>query len=382
MPHILFILDYYKPHLGWSETVFENIIIRLLRRWYKISIITSRFDSKLPKINQKDNCTVYRVWSGRVLFMISAFFFGFKFLRKNKDVKIIHTSTYWWAIPASLLWFFCKRKVFLTVHEIFGKLWCFYKWRIKWFFYCFFEKCIFFLNYDIYHCVSNYTMNSLRVMFGIPDHKINMIYNGVDTNFWDVSNVTEEEIVWWKKENWWIWHYVLLYYWHTWISKWIDYLVGALPDLVKNNPDIKIVFNLISAKRDNYIKWKIEDQKFNIEQDKKFYSDFVQVFNWFNVYQLRVLLASVDCVIAPSLSEWFGSVHTESCAMSKTLITTNIASLPEVVRWKVNFIKPRSIKEIVKWVEKVRKWDFELILQKNFSWDNTVDEIEKIYREL
>jgi hypothetical protein len=38
-------------------------------------------------------------------------------------------------------------------------------------------------------------------MFGIPDSKINMIYNGVDNIFWDVDKVTEEEIINWKKEN-------------------------------------------------------------------------------------------------------------------------------------------------------------------------------------
>jgi glycosyltransferase involved in cell wall biosynthesis len=36
-------------------------------------------------------------------------------------------------------------------------------------------------------------------------------------------------------------------------------------------------------------------------------------------------------IVAPSLSEGFGSVHTESVAMKKPLLTTHIASIPEVV---------------------------------------------------
>jgi glycosyltransferase involved in cell wall biosynthesis len=43
------------------------------------------------------------------------------------------------------------------------------------------------------------------------------------------------------------------------------------------------------------------------------------------------MVASCDVVVAPSFSEGFGSVHTETVAMQKPLITTNVASLPEVV---------------------------------------------------
>jgi len=43
------------------------------------------------------------------------------------------------------------------------------------------------------------------------------------------------------------------------------------------------------------------------------------------------MVASCDVVVAPSLSEGFGSVHTETVAMEKSLITTSIASLPEVL---------------------------------------------------
>jgi glycosyltransferase involved in cell wall biosynthesis len=36
-------------------------------------------------------------------------------------------------------------------------------------------------------------------------------------------------------------------------------------------------------------------------------------------------------VVAPSLAEGFGSVHTETVAMGKPLLTTDIGPLPEVV---------------------------------------------------
>jgi len=49
MKHLLFILDYYPPHRGGIENVFENIVLRLLGKGYQISLITSRFDDTLQK---------------------------------------------------------------------------------------------------------------------------------------------------------------------------------------------------------------------------------------------------------------------------------------------------------------------------------------------
>ncbi|MEI7558458.1 MAG: glycosyltransferase [bacterium] len=57
-----------------------------------------------------------------------------------------------------------------------------------------FERILFAFPYDVYHCVSWYTMNSLRMVYGIPDKKIVMIHNGVDTNFWDPEAVSLSDI--------------------------------------------------------------------------------------------------------------------------------------------------------------------------------------------
>ena len=46
----------------------------------------------------------------------------------------------------------------------------------------------------MYHCVSQYTMNSVRLVYGIPDKKIVMIHNGVDTNFRNPEEVSPFDI--------------------------------------------------------------------------------------------------------------------------------------------------------------------------------------------
>ncbi|MBU1758451.1 glycosyltransferase [Patescibacteria group bacterium] len=59
---------------------------------------------------------------------------------------------------------------------------------------------IFWFPYDIYHCVSRYTMNSLRIYYGVPDQKLKMIYNGVDYEFWDPDKVSKDQIALLRKK--------------------------------------------------------------------------------------------------------------------------------------------------------------------------------------
>jgi len=88
-------------------------------------------------------------------------------------------------------------------------------------------------------------------------------------------------------------------------------------------------------------------------------------------------------IIAPSLSEGFGSVHTESVAMKKPLLTTYIASIPEVVRGNVKFIAPASKREIIQAIlerdQRIGNPDY-MISYKEFSRNATVKELIKEYR--
>ncbi|MCX6823662.1 MAG: glycosyltransferase family 4 protein [candidate division SR1 bacterium] len=371
--HILFVLDYYLPHKGGSETVFEAIISRLLTKGYTVSVLTSHHDPKLPAEEHKELFHIYRIGKSRISFMFCALSKGIAIFKKNKDISLIHTTTYGGAIPASLLGKIFHKRVILTVHEIFGKLRMSYKglWRGR--LYKLFEKIIFWFPYDLYHCVSYYTMNSLRLTYRITDKKITMIHNGVDTNFRNPDEVSAFDIKTWKnnygRNN----KFVITYYGHAGKSKGLDYLVRALPELVTVDPQLLFVFNLIDSKRTEYIKETI--RKYHLGSS-------VQIFDGFEKDELRTLIASSDMIVAPSLSEGFGSVHTESVAMNKPLLTTYIASLPEVVRGNVKFIPPTSKREIIQAIlerdTRIGNSDF-IIPYKEFSRNTTVKELIKHY---
>jgi D-inositol-3-phosphate glycosyltransferase len=372
--HILFVLDYYLPHKGWSETVFEAIISRLLTKGYTVSVLTSHFDSALPREEKKENFHIYRIGKGRISFMVGALSKGIKILRKHKDIALIHTSTYGGAIPASLLGKLFHKRVILTVHEVFGKLRNQYKgWQKAWL-YRIFERAVFRFPYSTYHCVSYYTMNALRMMYGIPDKKIRMIHNGVDTAFRNPDEVPAFDGKTRRNEHGRSNRFVVTYYGHAGKSKWLDYLVRALPELVTVDAQLLFVFNLIDSKRTQYIKEKI--RKYHLWSS-------VQIFDGFEKEQLRTLISASDMIVAPSISEGFWSVHTESVAMKKPLLTTYIASIPEVVRGNVRFISPTSKRDIIQAILEREEWidnpDY-FISHKEFLRNETVKELITLYR--
>ena len=382
MKTVLFVLDYYLPHRWGVENVFENIILRLSKKWYKIIILTSRFDKKLKKHETISNTgshtwniELYRTWINRIFFMMKAVKLWKKILNNKKyNIDIIHASTYGWAIPASILWKKFDKKVILTVHEIFGKLWYKYKWLIGWLIYKFFERLIFTFEYDKYHCVSQNTAKELKENYKINHDKITVIHNGVDNDFWDQKKVSNNEITDFidkyklAKNNKNIFRF--LYFGHAGKSKWIDYLIKALPEILKLEA-ISVILNIIESKRTSKILKRIS------KLTKK--SDKLKVFNWFDKDELRVLIASCDCVIAPSISEGFWSVHTEAVAMWKILITTNTSAIPEVVSGKVKFIKPANSADIIAAAKSVVKWNYKKIPNKEFNWDDSVERIERLY---
>jgi hypothetical protein len=63
-----------------------------------------------------------------------------------------------------------------------------------------FEWLSFAVKHDAYHCVSLYTLNSLRIHYGLPDKKLHLIYNGVDTDFWNAKQVKADTLTERKKK--------------------------------------------------------------------------------------------------------------------------------------------------------------------------------------
>ena len=373
---LLYVLDYYLPHKGGVETVFEQIIGHSLQEGYEVVVLTSHYDSQLPKEEKNWRLRIIRVGRSRKSFIWSGFWKGIQLLKTSPEIFAIHTSTYWGAIPASLLGIFFHKPVLLTVHEIFWKLRNRYKSRKTARIYRFFEWLIFHLPFQSYHCVSVYTLNSLRLVYGIGDEKLFLAYNGVDYEFWDRGKVSQQESLAVQEKFWLKGKRNLLYFGHTGISKGIDTLVEAIPEILALDSEIQLIFNFIPAQRERLIKEKIQT----------FLADLpvlargrVKIWNGLAKEELRALVANVQGVVAPSLSEGFGSVHTETLALGTPLITTQIASLPEVVGGNVLFFAPWSVIDLLAALKKLKTGDYQPLAERKFSRDEQYTALLKWY---
>lgn len=368
---ILFILDLYKPHIWWVEILFENIITRLHNKWHQIIILTSKYDSSLESYEKHWNIEIFRVGHNRYDFMIYSLY---KWYKLAKKVDIIHSTTYNSAIPSSVIWFFSGKKVILTVHEVFWKLWYRFIWW-KWFFFKLFEDLIFKFKFSKYLCVSNYTKNSIRLAYWINDEKLVTVYNGIDYDKWDKFNYDIKDINEIKNKYELDDFYTGLYFWRPGISKWLEYYIKAIPKILKNIPNFKAILIVPESDKNriSYINSLIKEYKIE--------NNIIWIWGVDNT-KLWGFILSCDFTIVPSLAEWFWFAAVEVCSLWKKLIASEIASLPEVVSGKINFIDPWSTESIVSAVIKFKENNFISISDKRFEWDDNINKTLNIYNSV
>ena len=75
-------------------------------------------------------------------------------------------------------------------------------------------------------------------------------------------------------------------------------------------------------------------------------------------------------------------MHSEVCQMQIPLITTHIASIPEVVSGKVVFIAPKSPESIIQGVKKLKNQTFDRVSPKVFDRTIQYHLISSLYAKL
>lgn len=369
---ILFFLELFQPHVWWVEILFDNVIKWLVSQWHQVKILTSRFRSDLSSYEKiSDSLEIYRVGHNRYDFMFYCLSAGVKLARR---ADIIHTTTYNSAIPASIIARITRKKVVLTVHEIFGKLrYRFMGW--KGFFFKAFESFIFRFHFDKYICVSNYTKNSLRIYFWLPDEKLITVYNGIDYDHRNRNNFkqedTDEIIQRYALKG----QYTWLFFWRPWISKWLGSFIKAIPQIIQKIPNFKAML-IVSESANNRA-----DHERKLIDDLQIKDSIIRI-PWVKYAALGNHILAVDFVVVPSLVEGFGFSAAETCTLDQHLIVSNAASLPEVVSGKINFVEPSDADGIAQ-----KAWDFhekryQVISPKKFLWSDNVSKTMEIYTQL
>jgi D-inositol-3-phosphate glycosyltransferase len=370
---ILFVSEYYPPHIGGVETVFQNLCEGLVKRGHDVILVTC----KLP--GSKDIEIVNGVMIHRVKVPRKGSRYWFTFLSIPQVFKIarkadlVHTTTYNGAFPSRLVCKVLGKKCVITVHEILGPLWDNFTnmSRLSSKSHRFLEKMVMSLSFDRFVCVSEYTGNSVKNL-GIPSNKIEIIYNGIDYDLFN-PNVAKDNRIRQKlniKDN-----FIYLSYGRPGISKGIEYLVQAVPLISQKIPESKLILILAHEPKENYENIK------NLIRDSKMESRII-LLDPVQKTELRDYIMASDCVVVPSLSEGFGFTAAEACAMRKPVVACNVGSLPEVVSGKCVFVEPKKYESIADGVIKIYNGEYEQKPERLFKWSECIEKYISLYLEM
>jgi len=369
---LCYITDSYPPNVGGAEIVIQKIVEGVAENNIDVFVITSERRERFSFISKIPESAILRIKTTRVLhrllFLILSFF---ALIKKCKDADILHGTSY-----GGILQTFIAAKLFgkpcvVTIHEFMGRRWNkFASNFISAYFFRVSEKIFASLSFDLFITVSNYTKKCL-IEAGVPESKITVILNGKSDI--DLSTLkTKDEVR--KELNIPNDKFVFASYGRTGLTKGLEYVVDAIPEVLDKIPDAIFILILSFGDKKN---WKRITNKIKKMDSKRilFYSSLErsQMFNYLN---------SSDAIIIPSLSEGFGYTTLEACMLNKIVIATNVGAIPEVISGKHILIKPASSEAILNGCIASVSGKYKNVLGKEFNWEESVNKYIKVYQEV
>ena len=158
----------------------------------------------------------------------------------------------------------------------------------------------------------SYAMKDELEKLGFPSEKIRVCWNGVDPSKYDPDKISDKDKLKLRRgygiddsEN------MLFFVGRLVTVKGVDNLVRAMPDVLQDFPNTKLVILGIGDMEDDL---KSMAENMGIKDNVVFRTEFISEPE-------RILhYAAADCVILPSIYEPFGIVCTESMSMAKPTV--------------------------------------------------------------
>jgi len=329
---ILFVLEHFYPYIGGAEKLFYELTTKLASQDYEIIVVTTQFDKKLPLEELHKGVKIVRVkCNNRYAF---TFFSIPKIIQNAKGCDLIHTTTYNAAMPAIVAGKFMRKPVFVTFHEVWGKLWKqlpFTSFIEKNAFYLF-EKLLLNLPFHKFIAVSEFTKSKL-MEYGVSENKIVRIYNGIDYDIFKNYQPKSPEV------------FTYTYFGRLGISKGLDLLIPAAAEFSKTYPNSKL--KLIIPKQPKGI----------YDQVKKLISSYdldshIELHHNLSRERLYEELLKSSCIVIPSYSEGFCFAAAETVALNVPIISSHQGALKEVVSGRFIEMKEQSQKALYNALEK------------------------------
>jgi glycosyltransferase involved in cell wall biosynthesis len=369
---ICYVLEYYLPHIGGVEESFRQVIDWLAKEGDDISVVTSRLPGT-PSFEIMKGVKIYRVdvphKGDRYWFSLLALP---KVLEVARKCDIIHTTTYNAALPAWLASKLLGKPAVMTVHEVFGELWSRLTGmgKASALAHQLFEAIIVSLPFDAYVVHSKYTGGRLGRY--ADRRKINLSYCAIDEELFKPRKEGRKRI---RRllgvGN----SFVYAYYGRPGISKGLEYLIEAVPEIARKIKGSKLLLILSRDPIDRYETTVRRIRELGI-------GDSVILKDPVPRHELPDYISAADCVVVPSLAEGFGLSAAEGCAMDKPVVASDVASIPEVVSGRHVLVKPRSPEAIAEGVVKVYQGKAKRTPKKRFGAKERAEGHARLYRKL
>lgn len=373
---ILFICENYHPHKGGAEVLFKNLAQGLVKEGNEVTVITHLLPDT-PKQETLNGVKIHRVFSFNSRYIFS-FFAIPKAIKEARKYDVIQTTTFNGAFPAWIAAKIYHKPVVLTVHEVWVG-----KWKeiagLSWLscaLHNLLEKMIYGLSFDKYVCVSEATRNDL-LKLNIPQHKVNVIYNGFDYDFWNPQRFSKKDTQNFRTQHNLQDKFVFFSWGRPGPSKGFEYAIKAMPAIIKEVPNAILILMFGSVEK--YPKKYAELQK--LIQDINL-PNHIKVIPSLPYEQLGIALKAADTVIIPSTSEGFGYTTLEAVVMNKPVVISNAGSLLEVVSGKYQVFESKNVDDLAEKAIKVAKGEYLRKKGRKFGWKECVEGYSEIYSGL
>jgi len=216
---------------------------------------------------------------------------------------------------------------------------------------------------------------------GIPDENVVVIPSGVDCVQFDPERQEVREKATVLRSNLHISHndFIVGYIGRLVPAKGLPYLLEAVAKIKRTNPNLVLL--LVGE----------GTEKVNLQA----MADDLGIRAHFVGYQTDTLpyYALMDVFVLPSFFEGLSGVVLEAMAMEKPIVATNVGGTSDMVCNSKNgfLVHPRDFEGIASALEKlISQDDLRLnmgkvgreIAKKDFQWDNIVDRVETVYKEV
>lgn len=329
---ILYVVEYFPPHLGGAETLFGNAVAELVRRGHEVTVITIATAERAPRREVWNGANVIRIpvpqQIDRYAFMFAALP---AVLRHARKADLIHTSIFTPAIPAWIAAKIFRKPVVITVHDLFLETWRHFLGinAISVFGHKLFERALMRLPFDHYLPVTNFTAQRVIRVNGRAS-QTTVAYPPLDYSLWHPgyqARPLRSELQLPAGT------FVYLYFGRPGITKGVEHLVDAAAIVRREVPDSRLVMLLSRepVKRRRDVLARIA---------RSGLTDHIIVLPSQPGPDLPSYLLAANCVVVPSISEGFGYSAVEAASIGCHLITTTGHAVEEVLRGHATFVPP------------------------------------------